>query len=271
MNNKLKQVAMGAAKKAGRELLLRFKNFNRNKIQMKSAHEILTKADLASEKIIIGEIRKNFPGHRILSEEAGVVKTKKSPLPPFVKGGKNNGYLWIIDPLDGTTNFSIHNPLWSISISLAYKNEIILGIIYAPFLGELFAARKGKGVTLNGKKIRVSKIKGAKALHTFCHGRGNKHIEKALAYLSRQKLDGFDCRQLGSAAIELGFIAAGRTESIMIPGVNSWDVAAGALIVREAGGRVTDFAGEEWNLKSKDILASNGVVHKELLRVIGMF
>lgn len=258
MNDKVKKVAIRAVKKAGRELLCRFKKFNRNEIKMKSAHEILTRADLASEKIIIGEIRRNFPEHRILSEEKGKLKG-------------DSDYLWIIDPLDGTTNFSMHHPLWSISAAVTYGDDIILGIIYAPFLGELFVARKGKGAVLNGKKIKVSKIKGAKALHTFCHGRSNKHIEKALAYLSRQKLDGFDCRQLGSAAIELGFLSAGRTESIMIPGVNAWDVAAGALIVREAGGRVTDFSGSEWNLKSKDILASNGAMHKELLKVIGRF
>lgn len=256
MKNKLKSVAIAAAKKAGVKLLKEYKNFDRSKVKLKAHHEILTRADLASEKIIISEIRKNFPEHRILSEEAGLNK-------------KKSDYLWIVDPLDGTTNFSMHNPLWSISIALSYKNKIILGVIYAPFLGELYIAEKSQGARLNNKKIMVSKnIKTDKVLNTFCHARDDYYVRQAIKYFSYQKLHGLDCRQLGSAALELAYVAAGRVESIAIPGANSWDVAAGVLLAREAGGKVTDFFGHEWNLGSKNILASNGRVHGEILRVI---
>lgn len=252
--DKIKRVAISAAKKAGKVLLIKYKNFNRGTVKLKAHHEILTKADLLSEKIILKEIKNNFSNHKILSEEAGQTKNKSD-------------YLWLVDPIDGTTNFSMHSPFWCISIGLAYKEKVILGIIYAPILGELYITEKGKGAKRNNKKIKVSKYT-KKALHTFCHGRENKHFKVALKYYTYQKLNELDCRQLGSAAIELAYVASGRTESIMIPGVNSWDVAAGVLMVREAGGKVTDFKGKEWTLKSRNMLASNGKVHRALLRVI---
>lgn len=252
--NKIKQIAVAAAKEAGGALLGEYENFDRGTVKLKAHHEIITKADLLSEKIIINKIKNNFPDHGILSEESGRTKSKSD-------------FLWIIDPLDGTTNFSMHNPLWCVSIGLARGREVVLGVIYAPFLGELYVAEKGRGATRNGKKIKVS-ARAKKALHTFCHGREDGHIKKALKYYRRQKLNELDCRQMGSAAIELAYVAGGRTESLMIPGVNSWDVAAGALMAREAGGKVTDFNGRKWSLDSKDILASNGKIHKELLRTI---
>ena len=252
--NTIKKIAVKAVKKAGQILLKEYKNFDRGKITLKSHHEILTRADLLSEEAIIKEIRKYFPAHQILSEESGEIKS-------------DSKYLWIIDPLDGTTNFSMHNPLWCISIGVFYRDKVVLGVTYAPILDELYIAEKGKGARKNGKKIKVSKYT-QKSLHTFCHGRENKHFKVALKYYTYQKLNELDCRQLGSAAIELAYVASGRTESIMIPGANSWDVAAGVLMVREAGGKVTDFKGKEWTLKSSNMLASNGKVHKELLRVI---
>jgi myo-inositol-1(or 4)-monophosphatase len=215
----VKRVAVSAAKKAGRALIKKYKNFNRGTIKLKAHHEIITKADLLSEKIILKEIRKNFPKHRILSEESGQTKNQSD-------------YLWVVDPIDGSTNFSMHSPLWCISIGVAYKGKIILGVIYAPILDELYVAEKRKGARRDGKKIKVSKHT-KKALHTFCHGRDNKHFKRALKYYTYQKLNELDCRQLGSAAIELAYVASGRTESIMIPGVNPWDVAAGVLMVRD--------------------------------------
>lgn len=273
--SKIKKIAVLAAKKAGHELVKRYKNFDRGTVKLKAHHEILTQADLASERIILGEIKKNFPNHRILSEERGYIGAISSQ-----SAGKHElplllNYLWIVDPLDGSTNFSMHNPIWSVSIGIVEipncgaslrGGEIILGIIYAPMLGELYIAEKGKGATRNGKKIRVSSGT-RKSLHTFCHGRSQKEVKRAIKYYSHQKLRELDCRQLGSAAIELAYVASGRTESITIPGVNSWDVAAGVLLVREAGGRVTDFKGKEWRLDSKDMLATNGKAHEEILKV----
>jgi myo-inositol-1(or 4)-monophosphatase len=251
-----KNVIIAAMRKAGQALQTRYQNFNRSTARLKSAHEIVTAGDLESERIIMSAIQKNFPDHQILSEESG-------------ENGERSDYLWIIDPLDGTTNFSMHNPLWSISVGLAMKGEIILGVVYAPVLGELFVAEKEKGVTLNGKKIKVSLINSGKVINTFCHGSNEADIKRAVQYYTKQKLKQMDCRQLGSAALELAYVAAGRVESIVIPGANAWDVAAGVLIVREAGGVVTDFFGHNWNLNSKDIAASNGIMQEEILRMVG--
>lgn len=251
----MKKIAIEAVKAAGKESKGRYDKFNRNDSVFKSKHEILTQADLASEEIIIAKIKKNFPSHQILSEESGRLNNKSD-------------YLWIIDPIDGTTNFSMHNPLWSISVGLSYRGEIIFGVVYAPILNEIFTAEKGKGAFLNGKKINVSKISKDRVLNTFCHGSREQDIKRAIKYYSYQKNNDFDCRQLGSAAIELSYVACGRIESIMIPGVNSWDVAAGVLLVREAGGRVTDFNNKKWTITSSDIVGSNGRVHKNIIKVL---
>ena len=260
--SKIKQVAKEAGFEAGKELYQRFLKFDRGTVKFKSGHEIVTQADLASEKIILKKIKSNFPDHRILSEESGDTK-------------KNSDYLWVVDPLDGTTNFSMHNPLWSISIAVLYKRKVFLGLVYAPFLDELFLAEMGKGSKLyspakntRGKKLKVSGVRENRVLNTFCHGTSEKDIQKTLDYYRKQKLNDLDCRQLGSAAIELAFVAAGRVESIVIPGAHAWDVAAGVLLVRESGGKVTDASGKPWSLNSQDMVATNGRVHKQVLEVL---
>jgi myo-inositol-1(or 4)-monophosphatase len=252
---KIKSVAIEAVSLVSEKLKREYAKFDRQKINLKSKHEILTKCDLMSEKIIINTIKKNFPEHRILSEEKGDNK-------------KKNDYLWLIDPIDGTTNFSIHNPLWSITLGLSYKNEIIFGIILAPMLNELYIAEKGKGAFLNSKKIKIKKNNKNKIINTFCHGNKESDIKKAIKYYSYQKLNNLDCRQLGSAAIELAYVASSRIDSILIPGANSWDIAAGTLLVKEAGGKVSDFKGKKWNLKNKNILASNKDVHNDILKIL---
>ncbi len=207
MKKKIKQVAITAAQDAGRLLLKEYNQFKRQTARIKAKHEIVTKADLISEKSIISRIRKNFPDHQILSEEAGKFKS-------------SSDYLWIIDPLDGTTNFTIHHPLWAVSIAVAYKNEIIFGVVLAPYLDELYIAEKRKGAKLNNKRISVSREIKSKVINTFCHGSRPKDIKRALKFVNYQKLNKLDCRQLGSASLELGYVAAGRTESIMIPGAH---------------------------------------------------
>lgn len=253
--SKIKNAAVRAARRSGSMLLREFERFDRQQVKMKSHHEILTKADLASEKIIIAEIKKNFPGHDILSEESGG-ETLRSD------------YLWIVDPIDGTTNFSFHHPLWSISIGVARQRKMIFGLIYAPYMGELYWAVAGQGAFMNNNKVRVSDIRGDRSIHTFCHGYTKENISFALKYYQRQKISQFDCRQLGSAAAELAFVAAGHTESILIPGAHPWDVAAGTLLVSEAGGRVTDFSGRGWDLNSREVLATNGLVHDDILKLL---
>lgn len=253
--NKIKKTAITASKKSAEKLIKIYQKFERSDIKMKSGHEIVSYADLLSEKMIIKEIKNNFPDHHILSEEKG-------------DNFKKSDYMWIIDPIDGTTNFTMKNPLWAISIGLAYKGEVIFGLVYAPILKELYIAQKNKGAYLNNKKIKVSKIKSGKVLNTFCHGSDIKNIKRALKYYNYQKINNFDCRQLGSASIELAYVACGRVESITIPGAHSWDVAAGQLLVKEAEGKVTNFKNKNWNLKSKDIIASNKLTHNQIIKVI---
>lgn len=256
MDTKFKKIAVEAVKESGKILVGEYEIFDRQNVMMKSKHEIVTKMDLLSEEIIIKKIIKNFSTHGIVSEERGEIRGVSD-------------YVWYIDPIDGTTNFSIHNPLWSISLALACENNIILGVVYVPVLGELFTAEVGGGAWLNGRKLVVSEINQGKTINTFCHSSQNKDIKQALSYCRKQKLNGFDCRQLGSAAVELAYVAAGRVESIFIPGAHSWDIAAGVLLVNEAGGKVTDVNGRPWHLQSNGVIASNGKVHRQILAALG--
>lgn len=250
---KFKAVASVAARKAGDYLLKEFRNYQRPPVVKKTHHEILTKFDTQAEKIILRLIKKNFPEHSVLSEEAGQ-ETKKSD------------YLWAVDPLDGTTNFSMYNPIWSVSIGLFYRHEPILGVIYAPVIKGLWLAEKGRGIHLNQRKAKVS-LNGQleNSILTFCHGSTDEAVARSVKLFDYFKIKALAMRQLGSAAWEFSLVAMGGTEAIMIPGARVWDVAAGALMVREAGGRVTDFLGKEWDLTSPDILASNGAIHNQLL------
>jgi myo-inositol-1(or 4)-monophosphatase len=262
MDNRI--LAITAAQKAGRVLL---KNFSKTNLawHLKAQHEIVTKVDAGAEKIILSLLKKYTPSFAILSEESGFNKIKSD-------------YLWVVDPLDGTTNFKVHNPLFSVSIALYYKGEPKLGVIYAPYLNDLFVAEKGKGAWLNNKRIKVSKTSElAKSFLTYCYGQEGKHMKRAVELYRYFKMKSVDMRQLGSAAIELAWVAAGRTESIVIPGTKPWDAAAGVLLVTEAGGKVTDFKGEPWRFVDKktgeislnvDLLATNGKIHEKILNHI---
>ncbi len=244
---------------AGQKAKKLWLNFDRRQIKLKSQTQIVTAVDQMTEKYLVKNIKKSFPGHAFLGEEYGASK-------------KKSDYIWIIDPIDGTTNFSIHNPLWSISIGLAYQGEIIFGLIYAPVLDELFWAEKEKGAYLNNKHLKLSneniKTRSGKLIHAFCHGDKKRDLELALAYYRNQKLSALDCRQLGSAALELAYVASGRIDSLAIPGAKSWDVAAGALIAREAGAEVKDFSGQKWQLTSRDILACHPRISADVLKKI---
>lgn len=254
---KEKTIAKQVILEAGRFLKNNFDKFDRSKgMKIKSKDQIQTWVDKAAERIILKEIKRNFPSHRTLSEETG-------------ENQKKSDYYWIIDPLDGTTNYTMHLPAYGVSIALAYQNNIVLGVTYVPELNELTVAELGHGVRTNNKRIKVSSQSQLnKSLLTFCHGSMIYDIKRAIRLYSKFKLKGFDFRQIGSAVLEFNFVASGRTEAIMLPGANLYDVAAGVLIVKEAGGKVTDFQNKEWTIKSKDILASNGKVHQGILKII---
>jgi myo-inositol-1(or 4)-monophosphatase len=255
MFEQIKKVALNAVEQSGQMLKQEYAKFNRLDVQLKAHRETLTKADLRSQEMIINEIKRYFPGHDIVAEEQ-INKKTGSP------------YCWYLDPLDGTTNFSMHNPLWSVSLALAEQDELVFGLVYAPMLEEIYSAQAGQGAEMNGEKVQVSNVGRGKVLNTYCHGARDADIKKAAAYWRKQKLAELDCRQLGSAAIELAYVASGRVESFVAPGTHDWDVAAGVLLVREAGGWVTDFKGQEWRLGEPNIAASNGKVHGQILEAI---
>ena len=219
--------------------------------------DFVTDVDVNAEKKIKSVIKSNYAGHSIYGEESGVEK-------------KDSEFMWVIDPLDGTTNYTMANPFFNTSIALVKNDEIIIGVVYNPIMDELFYAEKGQGAFLNGKQIKVNeKTELSKSVIAFCHGsKEEEHIRRATEIYSRMKLKANHTRQLGAAALELSYVACGRISAFYMSNMNSYDVAAGSLLVKEAGGTVTDFEGVPFSIKSQDILASNGKMHEDVLMVI---
>jgi len=252
-----KQVAIKAARLTGASLMKNYKKLQSKDIKKKGKHDIVTKADFEANKIIIKTIKKDFPDHDFLSEETGFEDN------PDI-------YKWVIDPLDGTVNYNMENPLFCTALSLVYKRNILFSIIYAPYLKEFFYAEKGKGAFLNGKQIRVSKQKDlneALILIGRSHHRLS-HLRFARVQL-KLKENVMNIRRLGSGSLDLAYTAVGRVEACLLvpPDISLWDSLAGVLLVREAGGKVTNFNGQDWNFKRRGVIASNGLVHNQLLKV----
>ncbi|MHA2365736.1 MAG: inositol monophosphatase family protein, partial [Candidatus Hodarchaeales archaeon] len=239
---------------AGKVLLDRFKSANR--INIKSDMSLVTEADLKANAIILESLEKKFPNHSILSEETGLKD-------------QDSDYLWIIDPLDGTTNFSNHIPFFAVSIGLLYKNTPLIGVVYSPFQDELFYAEYKKGAYLNGHSIKVDNKKNLDtAFLAFDNGRNPEIRMKMIRIYQKLKLRNNVMRQVGAAALELCYVAAGRFGGFIMPGVNSWDVIAGSFIVNEGFGITTDFKNVPFSMKSHDLLASSPLLHEHLLEVI---
>lgn len=253
------QLAIKASMKAGDVLRQHFgKKYT---IDFKSRRELVTEVDLKSEKAILSMLKSAHPDYNILSEEKG-------------RENLESEYTWIVDPLDGTTNYTIGNPFFNTTIALAKGREVLLGCVYAPMTGEMFHAEKGKGAFLNGRRLRVSVTADMKrCLLAFCYGFSQADTERIIRMFGSLIPAARGFTQMRAAALELAFVAAGRLEGFAFPGARPWDVAAGSLLVKEAGGRVTDFSGNEWRLgadnKCGDLLASNGKIHEEALVLIG--
>lgn len=248
----MKDLAIRAIREAGKILM---DNFGRvDKVIIKGDRNLATNVDLEVEKRIIELIREKYPDHGILSEEQREIKGDAD-------------YRWIIDPLDGTHNYLYGIDIFGVSIALEYRGEIILGAIYIPKADELYFAEKGKKAYVNGKRIKVSRRKLNQASMIFDSGiRLNSRIMlENLVKLSRRV---FNIRMFGSATRGLSFIAEGKLDLAVKYHDKPWDFAAGALIIEEAGGRVTDFYGRPWSLKSKHYIASNGVFHEEIVRLL---
>ena len=220
-------------------------------------NNLVTEADHASEKAIIDIIRKEYPEHFILSEESGEIVM-------------DSEYKWIIDPIDGTVNFSNGIPLCCVSIGLEKAGEIILGAVYNPLMNEMFFAQKGFGALLNNKKINVS-TKTEVIKSCLVTGFPYTYLDMPngpLQVFERFIRKGVPVRRLGSAAIDLCWVAAGRFDGFYEHDLQAWDTAAGFLIVEEAGGKVTDYKGDHYSPYQPHLLATNGKIHHEMLEII---
>lgn len=249
--------AIETARDAGQILLEKFgRKIN---ITKKGDINLVTEADLASEALIIERIKSYYPKHSILAEEAGNA---------VIIGGENT-WKWIIDPLDGTTNYAHGYPCFCVTLALEHEGEIVLGVTYDPTRNELFAAERGRGATLNNKPIRVSETEEM----------GNALIVTGFPYDFKDRADfarHFEdmllstrgVRRDGSAAIDMAYVACGRFDGFWEEGLNPWDVAAGVLLIEEAGGQVSYYNGSKFSIYTPPIAASNGLIHDKMLNIL---
>lgn len=253
----LKEVLMQAIKEAG-EILKHYFQGTFTVDNKEGINNLVTEVDMLSEKRIMEIIRKHYPGHSIITEESG-------DLP------QDSPYQWIIDPIDGTVNYAHGIPIACISIAVKHKDDLLLGAVYNPMMNELFFAEKDKGATLNGVPIRVSSksnFKKACLVTGFPYKWPEDSKEHPIKVFERFILEGLPVRRLGSAAIDLCWVACGRFDGFWEYNLSPWDIAAGYLIVQEAGGRVTNFTGKPYDVFDKQTLATNGLIHDEMLKQI---
>ncbi len=252
----LRETLLAATNEAGKIILEYFDGAF--KIDHKDGiNNLVTEVDKHSEKRIIEVIRAAFPSHSIISEEVGELK-------------KDSEYEWIIDPIDGTVNFAHGIPICCVSIGLLHKGEMLMGAVFNPMMNEFFFAEKGKGATLNGKPIKVSakdNFKKAFLVTGFPYN-WPETAEHPIRVFERMILEGLPVRRLGSAAIDLCWVACGRFDGFWEYNLQAWDVAAGYLIVQEAGGRVSNFDGNPCTVFEKQTLATNGLIHDHMVQVI---
>lgn len=233
------------------------RRFGRVSYKQKRRADLLTIADLESQAAILGALRRAFPGDDFVAEEDAVKLTGAE-------------HLWVVDPLDGTTNFAHGYPVSCVSIGVLKNGAPALGGVYDPFRDELFLARAGAGATMNGKRLRVTKtrrLEDALLITGFAYDRAKRadfYLSRFKAFMTRCH----DVRRSGSAALDMAWVAAGRADGFWEYELNPWDVAAGWLLVQEAGGRVTDFGGKawsDWRRMGKRTLATNGLIHGAML------
>lgn len=252
------QETLLAALKAGAAEIEKFFNQKFKISNKEGINNLVTEADFASDNAIRKVIKSAFPDHGIVSEESDEKKTQTE-------------YRWIVDPIDGTINFANGIPICCVSIGLEYKGEMLLGGVYNPLMNELFLAEKGKGATLNGQSISVS-AKTEMATSCLVTGFPYTYLDQPngpLEIFSRLIRRGIPVRRLGSAAIDLCWVADGRFDGFYEHKLYAWDSAAGFLIVEEAGGKVTNMKGEKYSPFEFGLVATNGKIHEELLKEMG--
>jgi myo-inositol-1(or 4)-monophosphatase len=221
--------------------------------------DLVTESDLASEKLIIDRIKTHYPRHAILAEEAGAAVAETI----------DNEWKWIIDPLDGTINYSHGYPCFCVSIGVERAGKIELGVVYDPLRDEMFAAERGRGATLNERRICVSSVE---ELNRAMVCTGFPYDVRERPYFARHftnfTMEAQAVRRDGSAALDLAYVSCGRFDGFWEDGLNSWDIAAGVLLIEEAGGRVSEFSGDSLDIYTPQVLVSNGLIHEAMMRVL---
>ena len=258
--------AIRAARAAGK--VLRNKLDDARDVRFKGKRDIVTDADYAADCAVRSVIRARYPHDHFLSEEDSA--EKRGQLWARVSRS-DDAHLWIVDPLDGTTNYVHRLPAFTVSIAMYQQGAVQLGVVYEPLRGELFAAERGAGAFLNGKPMKVSAIRQFEhAVIGTEFARDQTSRSRTTAMFTRVLARATSGRAFGSAALSLCYVAAGRLDGYFHLSLSPWDVAAGALIIEEAGGKITTLTGEPWDVHSKSYVTSNGLLHHQLLRICRM-
>jgi len=253
MYKKELQITKLAAKEAGLAIKKEFLNWKRGQGKLKEPKQIVTWVDKKAEKIIFSYLKKSFPNYGTISEESDATK-------------QSSDYSWIVDPLDGTSNFTTHHPYFAVAIALSYKNEVVVSVIYDIMLDEMYWAVKNNGAYRNNKKIAISKNTTLKkSLISYTHGSTVAETKKAFKLYEHFHLKAQKCRNFACTSLQMAQTAAGYNEVFVSLGPKIWDVAAGALLIKEAGGIVTGAKNKPWNTKSKSIVAGNKL-HDKILK-----
>ncbi len=222
-------------------------------VQYKGDFDVVTEADRASEALIVERLSAKFPGHSIVAEEGSGVT-------------RSSDCTWYVDPLDGTTNFAHGYPMFAVTLGLEQAGEMVAGVVYDPIHEEFFAAEKGGGAYLNNRRIHVSPVNRlAESLVATGFPSRKRHADVNVYFFHQVAMLSHGVRRNGSAALDLSYVAAGRLDGFWEFGLNPWDIAAGLLLISEAGGRSSNMHGAEHHLGSPDLAASNGLIHQELL------
>ncbi len=250
-----REFAVKLATRTGKELLSHFKKDRKLLGLRGTVKGIVTKYDINSNREIIKAISNNYPSYNIWTEESGFFN-------------RHSEYTWIVDPLDGTVNFAAGNPLFCVILSLLKKNEPVLGVTYAPAINELFVAEKDQGALLNRKRISVSSSRKLKESYVYsCEGGERNRIRTGkinnMIYLKVR-----DLRKLGSAGIECAWVACGKGDAFVTVKIEPWDISAGVLLIKEAGGKATDFKGKPVKAERSDLVFSNGKIHESMVNLV---
>lgn len=249
-------IAVRAARNAGNIITRAFENQDKLEADMKGQSDFVTNVDREAERAIINDIKRSYPEHTIVGEESGLVE------------GSDSQYRWIIDPLDGTTNFIKSIPHFSISIALQFNGKTEAAVVFDPMKSELFSAVRGKGAQLNGYRIRTGTSKDLEGtvLATAFPYRQKERLPEYLTGFEKIYPKTTDIRRMASAALDLCYVASGRVDGFWEMGLKPWDIAAGELILKEAGGMTADFSGGNSHMESGDIVAGNPKVVKALVQ-----